>query len=175
MSSIDFASPDHVDQAKGQIKQGATIWMSMSCLENAVQQHLCHRASKKEQGRKAKAKARQMLKLAISLAEDKLSEGCHIAVDCPEGGWLWDEPDWIAFEKRVSLKRVILQGGSSEIRLCISTNYFSSSAPAIRTTTVQRNRSADCSANHRGILSFAFLLSHPIDVIKPRASDAQPR
>ena len=121
MSSIDFANPDHVDQAKGQIKQGATIWMSMLCLENAAQQHLHDRPSRKEQGRKAKAKARQMLKLAISLAEHKLSEGCHIAVDCPEGGWLWDEPDWIAFEKRVSLKRVILQGGSSESRLCIST------------------------------------------------------
>ena len=39
LSSLDFADPEHVDQAKGQIKQGAVIWMSMSCLEQAAQQH----------------------------------------------------------------------------------------------------------------------------------------
>ena len=124
LSSLDFADPEHVDQAKGQIKQGAVIWMSMSCLEQAAQQHPKvhqHRASKKVQLRKGQAKARQMLKLAISLAEEKLSEGCHIAVDCPQGGWLWDEPEWISFETRANLKRVALHEQSSGKSLCIST------------------------------------------------------
>ena len=124
MSALDFANPDHVDQVKGQIKPGAAIWMSMSCLEQTAQQHpkVHHqRASKKEQLRKGRAKARLMLKLAISLAEDKLSEGCHITVDCPSGGWLWNEPDWVSFEKRACLKRVVLRGCLSGTQTCLST------------------------------------------------------
>ena len=93
----------------------------MNKQHNNTQKVHQHRASKKVQLQKGQAKARQMLKLAISLAEEKLSEGCHLAVDCPQGGWLWNEPEWISFETRANLKRVALHEQSSGKSLCIST------------------------------------------------------
>ena len=63
-----------------------------------------------------------MLRLAISLAEEKLSEGCHVSIVCLQGGWIWDEPDWVAFEKRGNLRQVSYQGCSPETPLCTSTS-----------------------------------------------------
>ena len=64
----------------------------------------------------------QKPRTAIMVPQQRtLSEGCHLAVDCPQGGWLWNEPEWISFETRANLKRVALHEQSSGKSLCIST------------------------------------------------------
>ena len=81
---MDFSNPQHVEQAKGQIQAGDSIWMSLPCTENSSWPFLIihrHGAAYEEKLKKRRAKIRKMLKLATAVAEEKIAQGCSVTFE----------------------------------------------------------------------------------------------
>ena len=119
LSTLDLAKPEHVAQVSGQVKHGAPLWISLPCTEHTPWQSMNvhkHGAEYKARLEKRRARIRKMLRLAIKLAEEKLQSGSHVTFEWPKGCLLWQDPDFLQFEKRAGLKRVTFHGCALGLR-----------------------------------------------------------
>ena len=60
--------------------------------------------------KKRQAKIRKMLKLATSVAAEKIGQGCSVTFEGPKESLLWQDPVFLALEKRMNMKRVTFHG-----------------------------------------------------------------
>ena len=115
LTAVDLSNPQHVEQAKGQIQVGDFIWMSLPCTERSSWQFMNihrHGAAYEEKLKKRRAKIRKMLKLATAVAEEKIAQGCSVTFEWPKDleSLLWQDPVFLAFEKKMNMKRVTFHG-----------------------------------------------------------------
>ena len=119
MSTLDLANAAHVEQAKGQVKPGSPIWLSIPCTEHTPWQRMNihrHGPAYKDRLKKRQARIRRMIRLAIDLAEERLQEGSHVSAEWPRDSLLWQNPEWLAFEARANLRRVHFHGCALGVR-----------------------------------------------------------
>ena len=119
MSTLDLANAAHVEQAKGQVKPGSPIWLSIPCTEHTPWQRMNihkHGPAYQDKLKKRQTRIRRMIRLAIDLAEEKLREGSHVSAEWPRDSLLWQDPDWLAFEQRANLRRVHFHGCALGVR-----------------------------------------------------------
>ena len=113
LTTVDLSNPQHVEQAKGQIQAGDSIWMSLPCTEHSSWQFMNiqrHGAAYEEKLKKRRAKIRKMMKLATAVAEEKIAQGCSVTFEWPKESLLWQDPVFLAFEKKMNMRRVTFHG-----------------------------------------------------------------
>ena len=79
--TLDLANAAHVEQVKGQVNSGDSLWCSIPCTERTQLQHMSvrtHGSQYKARLKKRQARVREMLRLAIGLAA-RLSCGVRVA------------------------------------------------------------------------------------------------
>lgn len=118
---LDLTDPDHLSQALGQVDAmaGADTWVSIVCTHHSPLQHL----NKHIHGRSFQRKLKQRQKEAIVLLRsaevfmDKvLSHGGRVAFELPAENELWQDPQWLEFEKSHCMKRVYFHGCAFNLR-----------------------------------------------------------
>ena len=65
--------------------------------------------------KKRPACVREMVRLAIEVAELAIQSGCHV-VEWPQPNGLWQEPLWVQFEEHCNLRRCYFDGYASRVR-----------------------------------------------------------
>ena len=117
-NTLDLANAEHVEQVKGQVNTGDSLWFSIPCTQHTHWQRINvhrHGSQYKARLKKRQARVREMLRLAIGLAEYAIEVGCHVVFEWPQSSGLWLEPLWVEFEERCSLRRCYFDGCASGV------------------------------------------------------------
>ena len=120
-STLDLCSPDHVQQALGQLETmpGADTWASVTCTHHTQIPNLkLARAGKSyaKKLEKRKAESEVLLQYAMQFLERTLELGGRGAFELPAGNQLWNNPRLLAFEERAGMKRVYFNGCALNLR-----------------------------------------------------------